>query len=68
MQYSQAFDDFMQYQVNQLDVVLKQAAEKTQRSVMVGWMVTIVLLLTGVLMARWLVVTITRARCCKRCS
>lgn len=60
MQYSQAFDDFMQYQVNQLDVVLKQAAEKRQRSVMVGWMVTIVLLLTGVLMARWLVLTITR--------
>ena len=60
MQYSQAFDAFVQYQVNQLDVVLKQAAEKRQRSAMVGWVATALLLLVGVLMARWLVLTITR--------
>ena len=60
MQYSQAFDAFVQYQVNQLDVVLQQAAEKRQRSAMVGWVVTALLLLVGVLMARWLVITITR--------
>ncbi len=60
MQYSQAFDAFVQYQVNQLDVVLQQAAEKRQRSAMVGWVVTALLLMVGVLMARWLVITITR--------
>ena len=58
--YSQAFDDFMSYQTQQLDVVQQRAAEYRRNSAMTGWGITIVLLLLGVMLTRWLVQTITR--------
>ncbi|CAB5663464.1 methyl-accepting chemotaxis protein [Comamonas aquatica] len=60
VKYSQAFDEFVQYQIDQLDVVTQRAEARRQRSVMVGWGVAGLLLLVAVVMARWLVVNITR--------
>ena len=60
VKYSQAFDEFVQYQIDQLDVVTQRAEVRRQRSVMVGWGVAGLLLLVAVVMARWLVVNITR--------
>jgi methyl-accepting chemotaxis protein len=60
VKYSQAFDEFVQYQIDQLDVVTQRAEDRRQRSVMVGWGVAGLLLLVAVVMARWLVVNITR--------
>ena len=58
--YSQAFDDFIAYQMQQLDVVQQRAEEYRRSSAMLGWGISAVLLLLGVVMARWLVQTITR--------
>jgi len=60
VKYSQAFDEFVQYQIDQLDVVTQRAEARRQRSVMVGWGVAGLLLLVAVVMASWLVVNITR--------
>lgn len=58
--YSQAFDTFIQYQLKQLEQVQQQAEAARNTAKWEGWGASALLLLLGMLLARWLVQIITR--------
>jgi methyl-accepting chemotaxis protein len=58
--YYATFDGFIDYQTAQLEVVKQSAQALRTQSAVLGWTVTAFLLLAGVLLARWLVINITR--------
>jgi methyl-accepting chemotaxis protein len=58
--FSSAIDDFVVIQNQQLDALMSSSDAQTQRIALLGWGTTVVLLLVGMALARWLVGTITR--------
>ena len=57
--YYAAFDGLIEYQRSRLEGIKQKAEAMRAQSTMIGWSVAMVLLLFGVLLARWLVKDIT---------
>ena len=56
--YYQAFDNLIDHQRQMQQEVMAQAEANRQRSALIGWATNLVLLVLGVVLARWLVVSI----------
>ena len=53
--YYKSFDHLIDYQEAQREVVLQQADASRERNAMLGWGINLILLVVGVVLARWLV-------------
>ncbi|MGN1055388.1 MAG: methyl-accepting chemotaxis protein [Comamonas sp.] len=58
--YYAAFAELLNYQEAQREQVLQQAEARRQQSELTGWVVNVLLLVLGVIAARWLVLGINR--------
>ncbi len=57
--YGSKIEDFIGAQRQQLSALMQNSDDARRSSILMGWLSTAVLLLLGVLLARWLVVSIT---------